>query len=78
MVGRVEIYIIEETQPRWLAFLNKEHDLLETLPNEFANIAIPGGKLAPNLTKQGIILTRLDQPDLTYTYFNMEDPVVGG
>ena len=78
IIGRVEIYIIEESQPRWLAFLNKEHDLLESLPNEFANIAIPGGKLAPNLAKQGITLTQLDEPDLTYTYFNMEDPVVGG
>ncbi len=78
IIGRVEIYIIEEAQPRWLAFLNKEHDFLERLPNEFANLAMPGGKLAPNLTKQGIILTRLEEPDLTYTYFNMEDPVVGG
>lgn len=78
MVGRVEISIIEETQPRWLAFLNKEHDYLERLPNEFANIAIPGGKLAPNLAKQGILLDKTEEPDVTYTYFNMEDPVVGG
>lgn len=78
IIGRVEIYIIEESQPRWLAFLNKEHDLLERLPNEFANLAMPGGKLAPNLLKQEIILSRLKEPDLTYTYFNMEDPVVGG
>jgi hypothetical protein len=28
--------IIEEQQPRWLAFLNGEHDLLDRLPNEFA------------------------------------------
>ena len=78
IVGRVEISIIEEAQPRWLAFLNKEHDYLERLPNEFANIAIPGGKLAPNLAKQGILLNKTEEPDVTYTYFNMEDPVVGG
>ena len=78
IIGRVEIYIVEEAQPRWLAFLNKEHDVLERLPNEFANLAMPGGRLAPNLVKQGIVLTRLAEPDLTYTYFNMEDPVVGG
>jgi len=78
IVGRVEISIIEEAQPRWLAFLNKEHDYLERLPNEFANIAIPGGKLAPNLGKQGILLNKTEEPDVTYTYFNMEDPVVGG
>jgi len=78
IVGRVEISIIEEAQPRWLAFLNKEHDYLERLPNEFANIAIPGGKLAPNLAKQSIRLDKTEEPDVTYTYFNMEDPVVGG
>jgi ABC-type transport system substrate-binding protein len=78
IVGRVEISIIEEAQPRWLAFLNREHDYLERLPNEFANIAIPGGKLAPNLARQGILLNKTEEPDVTYTYFNMEDPVVGG
>ncbi len=78
LVGRVEISIIEETQPRWLAFLNREHDYIERFPNEYANIAAPGGKLAPNLAKQGISLQRQVEPNLTYYYFNMEDPVVGG
>ena len=78
LVGRVEVSIIEETQPRWLAFLNREHDYIERFPNEYANIAAPGGKLAPNLAKQGITLQRLVEPNLTYYYFNMEDPVVGG
>lgn len=78
LVGRVEISIIEETQPRWLAFLNREHDYIERFPNEYANIAAPGGKLAPNLAKQGVTLQRLVEPNLTYYYFNMEDPVVGG
>ena len=27
-IGRIEIYVIEETQPRWLAFLNDEHDYI--------------------------------------------------
>src|SRR6185503_7535420 len=29
MIDRVEVYIVEEPQPRWLAFLNGEHDLIE-------------------------------------------------
>ena len=78
LVGRVEISIIEESQPRWLAFLNGEHDYIERFPNEYANIAAPGGKLAPNLARQGITLQRLVEPNLTYYCFNMEDPVVGG
>jgi len=78
LVGRVEIYILEENQPRWLAFLNREHDFIERFPEEYANLAAPGGKIAPNLSKQGITLQRPIEPTLTYYCFNMEDPVVGG
>jgi ABC-type transport system substrate-binding protein len=78
MIGRVEVSIVEETQPRWLSFLNGEMDLLFKLPEEFANIAIPGNRLAPNLAKRGIAMDQVPALDLTYNYFNMEDPVVGG
>ena len=78
MIDRVEISIIEETQPRWLSFLNKQLDLLERLPYEFANIAIPNGRLAPNLARRGIQMYRMLNPDVTITLFNMDDPVIGG
>ena len=75
---RIEVNVIEEGQPRWLAFLNREIDLIEILPEEFANVAAPNGRIAPNLAKQGIRLFREAKPDVWFTYFNMEDPVVGG
>ncbi|HEU0202397.1 MAG TPA: ABC transporter substrate-binding protein [Burkholderiaceae bacterium] len=78
LVDRVEIYVIEEPQPRWLAFLNGEHDLMERLPADFINIAAPGGKLAPNLARRGIGIHRTLGADVTYTAFNMKDPVIGG
>ncbi|MDP2371456.1 ABC transporter substrate-binding protein [Rhodoferax sp.] len=78
MVDRVEISIIEEIQPRWLSFLGAEQDLLERLPNAFAYQAIPNNRLAPNLVKKGIGIERVPNPDVTVTYFNMEDPIVGG
>lgn len=78
MIDRVEVSIIEETQPRWLAFLNKQLDLLERLPWDFMNLAAPNGKLAPHLEKQGIQMWRTLNADVTLTYFNMEHPVVGG
>jgi ABC-type transport system substrate-binding protein len=78
MIGHVEVYIIEETQPRWLSFLNGEMDLLFKFPEEFANTAIPNNKLAPNLAKRGIVMAQVPALDLTYNYFNMEDPVIGG
>ncbi len=77
MVDRVEVSIIEEPQPRWLAFLNDELDAVE-LPEEFAHQAIPNGKLAPNLTRRGITQHSIVNADVRMTMFNMEDPVVGG
>jgi ABC-type transport system substrate-binding protein len=78
MIDRVEISIIEESQPRWLSFLNGDLDLLTSVPLEFANQAVPGGRLAPYLAKRGIRMDRFANPDRTFYYFNMEDPVVGG
>jgi ABC-type transport system substrate-binding protein len=51
MIDRVEVYIIEEQQPRWLAFVNQEHDLITQVPAEYINLAAPNGKLAPNLAR---------------------------
>ncbi len=78
LLDRVEISIIEETQPRWLSFLNGQHTFIDRLPPEFIQVAMPGGKVAPNLAKQGIrgVITLMS--DVTFTYFNMGDPVVGG
>ena len=78
MIDRVEVTIIEEPQPRWLSFLNGDNDIIERLPNQYANVAVPNQKLAPNLAKRGIYLDRQPGMELTYSYFAMEDPVVGG
>jgi ABC-type transport system substrate-binding protein len=78
MVDRVEVSIIDDPQPRWLSFLNGEHDLLERLPENFATHAIPNNKLAPNLAKQGIQMERVASSDIRMLYFSMLNPVVGG
>jgi ABC-type transport system substrate-binding protein len=78
MIDRVEVYIVEEAQPRWLGFLNAEHDVLERLPNEFATLAIPNNQLAPNLKKRGVAIDRVPLVDVTFSYFGMEHAVVGG
>ena len=77
IIGRVEVTVIEESQPFWLAFLGGELDL-SGIPGEFVNQVIPGGKLKPSLAKQGIRHYQSAEPDLTYTFFNMDDPIVGG
>ncbi|WP_431100666.1 ABC transporter substrate-binding protein [Roseateles noduli] len=78
MVDRIEVSIIQENQPRWLSFLNGEYDFIERTPEDFINQAMPNGKIAPNLEKQGKHAYRTVASDVLFTVFNMEDPVVGG
>jgi len=71
LLDRVEIYPIEDEQPRFLAYLNKEHDILDEMPFAFIHQVLPNGKLAPALAKQGVQVFRELQPELTYYAFNM-------
>ena len=78
MIDRVEISIIEEDQPRWLTYLQDKSDLIQEVPPEFIEQAMPTGELAPNLARRGMTGHRLLRSDGLITLFNMEDPVVGG
>lgn len=83
-VKRININIIEEEQPTWLAFLNKQLDL-GLIPQPALREALvisPDNPLDVELTQKyiddGITLQRLKDLEITFTLFNMEDPVVGG
>ncbi len=76
-VDRIEISVIEESQPRWLAFLNKEIDWIN-VPLDFINMALPAGKAAPWIAKRGMRYIADIDPDITYLYWNMKDPMFGG
>jgi len=78
LLDRVEISIVEESQPRWLSFLNGQADFMDRLPAEFVDVAMPGGRMAPNLARSGIRGQRVLLSDVVMTYYNMDDPVVGG
>jgi ABC-type transport system substrate-binding protein len=78
LVDRVEVSIIDEQQPRWLAFLNGQSDVMEQVPDEFVNMAMPNGVMAPNLAKRGVQGQRSVRASTQYTFFNMDDPTVGG
>ena len=76
-IGRIEVSIIEESNPRFLAFQSKQLDFVY-VPTDFVNRVIDNGKLKPEFAQQGINWTRTVQAGWTYTVFNMEDPVIGG
>ena len=78
LLDRIEIYPIDAEQPRFLAFMNGEHDLLPETPSTYAAQVMPNGKLSPALQSQHVRAFVELQPEVTYDAFNMDDPVVGG
>jgi ABC-type transport system substrate-binding protein len=76
-IGRVEISIIEESQPILLAFEQVDLDYVLLGGNDVASMLV-GDKLKPDLARKGVRRLRYNAPTITFTYFNMKDPVVGG
>ena len=78
LLARVDISIVDEAQARWLAFLNREADILFAVPPQVTDQAISGGKLKPQLAAAGIVHQAFLLPQVRYVRFNVEDAVVGG
>jgi ABC-type transport system substrate-binding protein len=77
-LDRIEMVPIDESQPRWLSFLNGEQDLAWPVPPDLVSLAYPNNTLAPNLKKKDIQAWRVvDMRQFDY-FFNMDDPIVGG
>jgi ABC-type transport system substrate-binding protein len=77
-IGRIDIAIIEETNPRLLMFSAGELDILE-VPGDVAPKMIDSrGNLLPEFAVRGMRLERATELAVTFAYFNMDDPVVGG
>jgi oligopeptide transport system substrate-binding protein len=76
-VGRIEISIIEEDQARLLAFEKGEIDIMN-MEAPLAPNVLDGAVLKPAFAKRGVKLSRFVDPEITYHFWNMQDPVVGG
>jgi ABC-type transport system substrate-binding protein len=76
-VGRIEISVLLEDQSRWLSFQSGGADLF-WLDGPLAPEALVDGKLKPELAQRGVQLSRQIDPEITYYYWNMQDPVLGG
>jgi ABC-type transport system substrate-binding protein len=77
-IGRVEVSIIEEVQSAWLAFNQKELDLLALPPTFRPQVFDAGNRIKPEWTEQGVALFKAIDPDISYVFFNFRDPLVGG
>ena len=77
LVPRVEVSVIEESQPRLLAFRSAALDYVD-VPSSLAQTVLDGAKLKPDLASKGVKLHRQVEPSLGFYFFNMDDAVVGG
>jgi len=76
-IDRVEISIIEEEQSSWLAFNRRELDIHGV--GSFRDQVFEAGRSLKKVwTDQGVRLNRSILPEVTYTFFNFKDPLVGG
>ncbi|HEU4776971.1 MAG TPA: ABC transporter substrate-binding protein [Telluria sp.] len=76
-IDRIEISVMVEDQSRWLSFESGATDLF-WLEGPLAPRALDGATLRPELAARGVQLSRQVDPEITYYYWNMRDPVVGG
>jgi ABC-type transport system substrate-binding protein len=77
-IGLVEVSIVEESNPLLLLFDRGDLDLIN-VPRELAPRVMDGeGKLLPAYVGRGVDLQRATELGVAYTFFNMEDPVLGG
>ncbi len=77
-IGRVEVNIIEEAQPRWLAFESGQLDIGELIGSSVPKVLDSDNKLNATYAAKGISLYRFLAPEISHTIFNMQDPVIGG
>ena len=75
-VDKVVYNEVIESQPAWLNFLKGSLDYIE-IPKDNFDSALKDGKLTAEFTSKRIELLIVPDPDLTYTGFNMMDPILG-
>lgn len=77
LVGNIDVSIIEEGNPRLLAFKSGALDY-EFVGTDMIGSVLQNGKLSPELASKGVKHQRALEPALSYDFFNLEDPIVGG
>ncbi|MEO8345281.1 MAG: ABC transporter substrate-binding protein [Betaproteobacteria bacterium] len=77
LVGTIDISIIEEAQPRLLSFDSGKLDFMEVPASLSANV-LSGAALKPGLARRGIVLHREIAPSISFFFFNLDNPLVGG
>jgi ABC-type transport system substrate-binding protein len=77
-LSRIEVSIIEEQVPELLAFEQGSLDYVSFGGTIVSRLLDDSGKLRREHAARGVRHIRFTVPALIYTYFNQDDPIVGG
>ena len=75
-VDKLVFHEIIEDQPAWLKFQKGQLDILG-IPKDNFDSAVVNNNLSEDMKKKGMQLEVTVEPDVTYTAFNMLDPLIG-
>ncbi len=77
LVPRIVNSVVGDPSTAWLQFLSGQLDRVDVSRDQWDSIITPEKELRPELVSRGISLSKSPQLSVSYTAFNMEDPVVG-
>ncbi|MDR0994038.1 MAG: ABC transporter substrate-binding protein [Verrucomicrobiota bacterium] len=77
LISRIVDSVVGDPSTAWLLFLSGALDVAPVTLEQWDSILTPEQELRPELAARGIRLSRSPQLAVTYTAFNMDDPVVG-
>lgn len=75
-IDKIVFHEIIEDQPRWLNFMRGDLDFAG-IPKDNFDSTVKGDTLSEDFIKKGMKLDITEEPDVTYTAFNMLDPLLG-
>jgi peptide/nickel transport system substrate-binding protein len=76
-LDRVELVIIDKSQPRWLTFDRGRLDVIGTEKDTWEEVMTKDAQLKPELAERGIRLEKRPIANIAYCAFNMDDPILG-
>ena len=77
LTKRIVDSVVGDPSTAWLMFLSGDLDLTDVSRDHWDSIITPEKELRPELAARGIVLSKSPQLSISYTAFNMDDPIVG-
>ena len=77
LIPRIVDVVVGDPSTAWLMFLSGELDRVDISREQWESIMTPEKTLRPELADAGLVLHKRPDLAISYTAFNMDDPVVG-